>query len=122
MRGDDSGALFWPVEKGGRLVARRITGHALRFVLLRRAAQAGVAALSPHDVRRTFVSHLLDAGADISTVQALAGHASIVTTARYDRRGERAKQIAASLLSVPYAGAHRAPPVVETGAANFVAD
>lgn len=72
--------------------------------LQRRGEQAGVAPFSPHDLRRTFISDLLDAGADIVTVSQLAGHASPSTTSRYDRRGEEAKLRAIDLLNVPYSG------------------
>jgi integrase len=74
----------------------------LQEYILKRGNQAGLESFSPHDFRRTFISDLLDAGADIVTVQKLAGHADPGTTARYDRRGESTKRKAAKLIDLPY--------------------
>lgn len=104
LRGDAPGALFWPVDKSGSLTARRLNNQAVYNVLAKRGELAGVADLSPHDLRRTFISDLLDAGADIATVAKLAGHASVITTQRYDRRPEAAKRQAVQLLHLPYRG------------------
>ena len=105
VRGADPGPLFWPADGRGRpLVHRRMSDQAVLMLLRRRAAQARVPPFTPHDLRRTFVSDLLDSGADMVTVQKLARHASVQTTARYDRRGEETKRRAAELLHVPFVG------------------
>lgn len=106
-RGDAPGALLNPVNKGGKVANRPMTDQAAFGALRKRAKQAGVASFSPHDLRRSFISDLLDAGADISTVQQLAGHANVTTTQRYDRRGEKVKRKAAELIHVPFSGPGR---------------
>lgn len=68
---------------------RHISPLAVLLIVQKRAQSEVVESFSPHDFRRTFCSDLLDAGVDIVTVQKLAGHASPVTTAKYDRRGRR---------------------------------
>ena len=56
----------------------------------------------PHDLRRTYVSVLLDQGVDLSVASKLAGHSSPNTTTKYDRRGEEAGHRAAETVVVPY--------------------
>lgn len=103
IRGFEPGPVFLAVNKGGNLVEdKRMTTQAIYYLLKSRAKRAGVDNFSPHDIRRTFVSDLLEAGVDIATVARMAGHSSVDTTARYDRRPEQAKQRAAMLLKIPY--------------------
>jgi site-specific recombinase XerD len=103
-RGDEPGPLFWPINKSGTVENHRMSDQAIYNMLVKRAAQAGVAHFSPHDLRRTMAGDLLDAGADIVTVQKMLAHASVQTTARYDRRPEQVKRRAANLIHVPYQG------------------
>jgi integrase/recombinase XerD len=63
LRGSEVGALFCPVNKGDRIAFRRLTDQAVLGIVRKRGEEAGVARFSPHDLRRTFVSDLLDAGA-----------------------------------------------------------
>ena len=102
-RGTATGAILCPVSQRGEVQAgKAMTAQALMMRLRRRCRQAGIAQCSPHDLRRSFVSGLLDAGADLAIVQRLAGHASPTTTSQYDRRGEDAARTGAGLLHVPY--------------------
>jgi integrase len=102
LRGRSPGPLLCPIRKGGQLELRTMSAQAIRDVCRRRARLAALSPFSPHDCRRTWVGDLLDAGADLTTTQGLAGHASPSTTARYDRRPEAVRRRAASLLHVPY--------------------
>ncbi|GFE71665.1 tyrosine-type recombinase/integrase [Chroococcus sp. FPU101] len=100
VRGHEPGALFCRIHKGGHLHLSQMHPDAIWRIVQKRAAMAGLEFFSPHDFRRTFCSDLLDAGVDIVTVQKLAGHASVVTTAKYDRRGEETKRKAVQCLSM----------------------
>ncbi len=102
LRGDTPGSLLTPVSQLGAVDVRPMTAQALMMRLRRRAKQARIGHCSPHDLRRSFVSTALESGADLAMVQALAGHASPTTTARYDRRPETAKAAAAERVHVPF--------------------
>ena len=66
-------------QRGGRL-----TRQTAWNVVAKSAARAGMADLvTPHSMRHSFATHLLDGGADIRVVQELLGHASVTTTQIY---------------------------------------
>ena len=112
LRGSEPGPLLYRVLKGGHIRPRRLEPAAIGIVVERRVREVGLRHTTPHDFRRTFTGDLLDAGADLSSAQALLGHASPTTTARYDRRGERARRKAAELVKVPFGrgGGGSGPP------------
>lgn len=102
LRGIDEGPLFLAINKSGKIRAGRITSQAIYDILMKRRVAAGNRPFSPHDLRRTFVSNLMDAKIDISTIAKLAGHENVNTTMRYDRRDEEGKREALSLIKNNY--------------------
>ncbi|MCH8883930.1 MAG: tyrosine-type recombinase/integrase, partial [SAR324 cluster bacterium] len=101
IRGDKAGPLLHRIRKGGKIIPERLTDQAIWVILEKRFKQAKVKPFTPHDLRRTFAGEMLDAGVDLVTVQKLMGHASPVTTSRYDRRNEKTKMEAATKIHFP---------------------
>jgi integrase/recombinase XerD len=64
--------------RGGRLTRQGAWG-----ILREAASRSGESEVSPHTLRHSFATHLLDGGADIRVVQELLGHASVTTTQVY---------------------------------------
>lgn len=80
-------ALFNRIQRNGKGVSHPLTTTGLTGILEQLQQDAGIARFTPHDMRRTFITRLLEQGVDINTVRQLAGHSDISTTTRYDHRG-----------------------------------
>jgi integrase/recombinase XerD len=88
--GDGAGTPLWVTQRGHRL-GRQAAWSAVKAA----AVTAGLGnRVSPHTLRHSYATHLLEGGADLRVVQELLGHASIATTQLYTHvTGERIRSV-----------------------------
>lgn len=101
VRTDVPGYLFGNFTVSRRLrLDRPLNPSSLSRILKKYCDVAGVDPVTPHDLRRTFATRLIDKNVDLVTVKNLMGHASITTTSLYDRRGEEAMRRVSGMVEI----------------------
>ncbi|WP_334018304.1 tyrosine-type recombinase/integrase [Alteromonas sp. S015] len=100
IRTNKPGPLFVRILKGQHLSMLPLTPNGITHLLQNFRKQANIPPFSPHDLRRTFITRLLEEDVDLNTVRMMAGHSDISTTIRYDKRNENSSKSIVACLSL----------------------
>jgi integrase len=106
LRGTDPGPLFYVTGRSDEIIKRVLAPITIYQMIARRMKRAGIQNATPHDLRRTAISNLLDI-TDAVTVAKMAGHASTEVTMKYDKRGEERMIDALAKLHLPFRSSDR---------------
>lgn len=103
VRGTGTGAMFVRVWGSGRVasltktvvkngvtqtIPNFLTSQSVFYILDKKQKELGMDSFSPHDLRRTLATTLLELGEDLGTVRDVLGHSSVNTTQKYDMRSK----------------------------------
>ncbi len=97
-RGIHEGALFLRITSGGNVTNKRLSRRGFWCIFNYMVKKYSGPRFTPHDLRRSFATNLLEADIDVFTVQSLMGHTNCDTTKRYDMRDLKTKADAVKLL------------------------
>ena len=95
------GGPLLPRFNGSGVTSARLTPAGINLIVEDIRTRAGVAPFTPHDLRRSFATTLLTAGADLKMVSGLMGHEDLATTAVYDKRPDAERRLAVGKLPAP---------------------
>ena len=101
VRGEIDGPLLTRMGRGGVPADLPLSEHAVYMVCEEVRKAAVVQAFTPHDLRRSAATHFYEAGKDPELVRAWLGHASLETTIKYLRLGQKALSEAVRKVAMP---------------------
>ncbi|WP_345855755.1 tyrosine-type recombinase/integrase [Shewanella algae] len=100
VRGQQQGYLICKCSLTGiKRTGTAVSPDTLYRIVRETLSELGIPGVSPHDLRRTFITRLLSQRVDINTVRQMAGHADISTTTLYDKRSDDFMRQAAARLN-----------------------
>ncbi|MBT7953071.1 MAG: tyrosine-type recombinase/integrase [Gammaproteobacteria bacterium] len=98
-RTEEKEPIFCRIRKNNNIELKPLSSQAVYNIVKARADEASLGKVRPHDLRRSFVTRLLESNVDINTVRQLVGHTDIKTTSRYDLRTPNARKLLESIIS-----------------------
>ena len=89
-RTDEDPAVFVTIRRP----YRRMTPHTMYSEIIRVVKRSGLTGhITPHSLRHTFATTLLENGADITVIQSILGHSKLITTQRYSKLSGKRRRL-----------------------------